>query len=239
MSPADELPEMSPDEALAADYALGALAGPERREAELRAARDPAFRALVDAWQADLAPFLDTVAEVAPPPPLWHRIAAVVDPRIPAVEQTPVRATIWNNIAFWRTAAIGFAAAAGVALAVLLARPEPAAAPVLVATLASPEGTPLLSAAYDADRRAIILAPSTPQSDPDHAAELWVIEGNKPPRSLGLIDLANPRKQVIPAERLTGLKPGAVLAVSIEPPGGSPTGQPTGPVIATGKLTAI
>jgi len=27
--------------------------------------------------------------------------------------------------------------------------------------------------------------------------------------------------------------------VSLEPPGGSPTGQPTGPVIATGKLTNL
>jgi anti-sigma-K factor RskA len=31
----------------------------------------------------------------------------------------------------------------------------------------------------------------------------------------------------------------AVLAVSLEPPGGSPTGAPTGPVIATGKLTNL
>jgi anti-sigma-K factor RskA len=29
-----------------------------------------------------------------------------------------------------------------------------------------------------------------------------------------------------------------VLAVSVEPPGGSPTGQPTGPVVYTGKLLA-
>ncbi len=31
----------------------------------------------------------------------------------------------------------------------------------------------------------------------------------------------------------------AVLAVSLEPQGGSPTGQPTGPVIASGKLTLL
>ena len=31
----------------------------------------------------------------------------------------------------------------------------------------------------------------------------------------------------------------AVLAVSLEPPGGSPTGLPTGPVIGTGKLTSL
>jgi phospholipid/cholesterol/gamma-HCH transport system permease protein len=31
---------------------------------------------------------------------------------------------------------------------------------------------------------------------------------------------------------------GVILAISIEPTGGSPTGAPTGPVIATGKLSA-
>ena len=34
------------------------------------------------------------------------------------------------------------------------------------------------------------------------------------------------------------LQAGAMLAVSLEPPGGSPTGQPTGPVVSTGKLVA-
>jgi anti-sigma-K factor RskA len=32
---------------------------------------------------------------------------------------------------------------------------------------------------------------------------------------------------------------GAVLAVSLEPTGGSPTGQPTGPVVAAGDLRSI
>ncbi|TAN00659.1 MAG: hypothetical protein EPN40_03600, partial [Rhodanobacteraceae bacterium] len=34
------------------------------------------------------------------------------------------------------------------------------------------------------------------------------------------------------------LDPTAALAVSVEPPGGSPTGQPTGPVIAKGAIGA-
>jgi anti-sigma-K factor RskA len=31
----------------------------------------------------------------------------------------------------------------------------------------------------------------------------------------------------------------SALAASMEPPGGSPTGQPTGPVIASGQLTSL
>lgn len=32
---------------------------------------------------------------------------------------------------------------------------------------------------------------------------------------------------------------GAVLAISLEPPGGSPTGAPTGPVIAAGEVRTL
>jgi len=32
---------------------------------------------------------------------------------------------------------------------------------------------------------------------------------------------------------------GGTLAISLEPAGGSPTGAPTGPVIATGKLSLL
>jgi anti-sigma-K factor RskA len=37
---------------------------------------------------------------------------------------------------------------------------------------------------------------------------------------------------------LARLGPTAALAVSVEPAGGSPTGQPTGPVIAKGAIGA-
>jgi len=32
------------------------------------------------------------------------------------------------------------------------------------------------------------------------------------------------------------LQQGATIAISVEPPGGSPTGSPTGPVVASGAL---
>jgi anti-sigma-K factor RskA len=57
------------------------------------------------------------------------------------------------------------------------------------------------------------------------------------PRSLGLISAQG--VTVLPRERLPkALLEGATeaLAVSVEPPGGSPTGTPTGPVVYAGKL---
>jgi anti-sigma-K factor RskA len=43
----------------------------------------------------------------------------------------------------------------------------------------------------------------------------------------------------VPRDVVMRINADAALAVSMEPPGGSPTGQPTGPVIASGKLTSL
>jgi anti-sigma-K factor RskA len=61
---------------------------------------------------------------------------------------------------------------------------------------------------------------------------LWLIVGDTPPVSLGLID------EVRETISLPGVAPGAVLAVSQEQPGGSRDGRPNGPILVTGVLNA-
>src|SRR5262245_37131168 len=91
------------DDLLAAEYALGALAGTERAAAEQRVAREPAFARLVMDWEQRLAPWAAEIAEVAPPPQLWGRIAGA----LPAQTQA---GGLWQSIAFWR--GLSFAAGA-------------------------------------------------------------------------------------------------------------------------------
>jgi anti-sigma-K factor RskA len=69
--------------------------------------------------------------------------------------------------------------------------------------------------------------------------ELWLIPPGEKPHSLGLIDPNRPVTISVPEDLLSKVSSEAILAVSLEPPGGSPTGQPTGPVIANGKLAAL
>ena len=67
--------------------------------------------------------------------------------------------------------------------------------------------------------------------------ELWSVPPQGAPRSLGLINsdgLTLLDRKKLPATLLRGGT--AALAVSLEPPGGSPTGAPTGPVVYAGKL---
>lgn len=239
-------PESGPvgeDEAAALDYALGGLDRAAMHDARLRLLRDPAFRAEVEQWQALLSPLTDTITPVPPPPGLWDRIAAESGPvaaPLSATASVAERPTLWSSLGLWRVWAVASTALAGLALVMLLNPPKPAAAPrLLVATLASPTGSALLTATYDAARGAVILTPADKSAADGRTPELWVIEGDNPPRSLGTIDIDTPENHAIPAERLKGLKEGSTLAISLEPPGGSKTGAPTGPIVATGKLTGI
>ena len=228
--------DLDGDDGLAIDTALGRLGREARAAAELRMTRDPGFRDAVAGWQRLLAPLDEATAPVAPPPMLWSRIEAVVAPP-PAAPAAPP--SLWSSLNLWRGVAAASTALAVVAAILLVARPAPTPEPLLVATLASEGGAALVTATYDASRGAIILTPAGKADEAGRTPQLWVIEGDSPPRSLGTIDLGSPEAHAIPAERLRGLKAGSTLAISLEPAGGSTTGAPTGPVIATGKLTGI
>jgi anti-sigma-K factor RskA len=88
----------------------------------------------------------------------------------------------------------------------------------------------------DAHRLRIVTL-ATLASTPQQAYELWALpRDGKPPVSLGLLprqgDIARPLNDLQSAALLSAGK----LAVSIEPPGGSPTGAPTGPVVMVGVI---
>jgi len=256
MSGAEDLDDMNPDDLLAMDVALGVLGREDRRAAEVRQRSDPAFRALVEAWTLRLSPLDEFTAPVAPPSSVWQGISdeiAVATARSTTVATarsttvataratTVARPGLWHSLGLWRGLAFAGTAAAAIALTQIGQAPTSPGPPphLLVAALAGTDGKPLLSAAYDPLRGAVVLTPATHIDDGGKSPELWVIEDDKPPRSLGVIDISGPNAHAVASQRLVGLKPGATLAISIEPFGGSTTGLPTGPVVASGKLSSI
>jgi anti-sigma-K factor RskA len=68
--------------------------------------------------------------------------------------------------------------------------------------------------------------------DPARAYELWALPGSgAAPVSLGLMPkTGRSTLQLNDAQRLA-LSRSKQIAISLEPPGGSPTGAPTGPVL--------
>ncbi len=230
--PVDQLPE---DEAFAAEHALGVLNAAERREAETRMAREPAFAALVEAWTARLAPMLDAIPPIAPSAALWPRI----ERGLPAND---------NGAVFWRRWAMGSTAAAvacAVGLAVFANRPpvlvqppEPGA--LLNARLDTSGGQHLFVAAYDPVRQALVVTSLVaPGTDPVHVHEVWLIPADGQPHSLGLIAPGTSKTMPMPKDLSTLAQEGASIAVSVEQPGGSKQAGPTGPVAAIGKLAKI
>ena len=235
--------DLSETEALAAEHALGVLSGRERAEAEARSARDPAFAALVDDWRGRLSPMLDEAPATAPPPRVW----TAVERALPANDNAAGR----RRLAFWRSATVGSLglAAASLAVAVMLAaRPPvvlqaPAPAPILNAHLMSPtdQVRPMFVAAYDPARRALIVTSlATPGGDPDHVHELWVIPADGKPHPIGMIEPGQSKAMPMPKAMAPMFAPGSAIAVSVEPPGGSPKKTaPSGPIAAMGRLSKI
>ena len=246
-------PDLSPDQVLAMDMALGALDREARKAAEVRMRSDSAFRAEVERWQALLSPLADELDPVLPPASVWAGVQAEIAPppraAMAVVPQPDAPRGLWNSLPLWRT--LGLAGPAFAALALVLLNPSapspgtlPGALPetppaLLSASLKAADGTPLLAATFDPLRGTVVLTPASDQASTDRVPELWVIEGEAPPRSLGVIAITAPNAHAISSQRLSGLQPGVVLAISMEPIGGSPTGLPTGPVIATGTLGAV
>ena len=244
-------PSDGSDAALALDFALGALDGAALRAVELRLRRDPAFAADVARWQADLGPLADAIAPVAPPPSAWRSIERELF-RDTAARAAPASVTaLQSALTLWRTLAFGAGTVAAIALGLLVVRPAPspvvvrvpAAAPLgglLAASMASPaDKAVLITATYDPARGTVILTPAAADASKGKTPELWLIVGKDAPRSLGLITFKGAQAHPIPAALRARFGEGVTLAISLEPAGGSPTGAPTGPVVAAGKLAAI
>ena len=227
-----ETPDRERDDwTLAGELALGVLAGEELRAAEARAAAEPAFAALVDGWHARFGDLAAEAAPVAPPVRVWDAI----DRRLFSGARPP--AGLWNSLPFWRWLAAGTAALGAACVAALLLVSVPRGEPPLVAALQPAGATgPVFLAQVDAAAASLQIHVLEPARDPARVPELWVIPGDGVPRSLGLINRQGETTIALPPALSAFAAAGATLAVSLEPAGGSPTGKPTGPVVAAGRI---
>ena len=203
-------------------------------------AREPTFAGLVEAWRARLAPMLGTVAAVPVPDAVWQRIE----------RSLPANDNSGGGIQFWRRATFGSLglAAASLAIVAMLAiqrpaivlPPERAHAAILNARLDTDKGQHLFVAAYDPDRKAVMISSLVPAgTDPGHVHELWLIPADGKPRALGFVPIGASVAIPVSATMADMANEKAALAISVEAPGGSRKDGPTGPVVAIGKLLEI
>ncbi|MFO0997935.1 MAG: anti-sigma factor [Alphaproteobacteria bacterium] len=238
---------------LAGEYVLGLLSGRARLRFERMAAAERDLAVEVERWERRLGALAEAAPDMAPPARLWRAIDAETRPPV-------VRESLWNRVQFWRSSdlavfarpnlwdcvqfwrGVSFATAAAV-LALLFifvvtprAPEAPAATHVAVLNDSNAEPTWLVRA--DLGNKEFSIQPLKAAAIPtDKALELWLIAGEgAPPISLGLVP-AKGRLSAslagIPASALTDAR---AFAVSLEPPGGSPTKLPTGPILYQGPL---
>ncbi len=225
------------DQVIAGEYVLGVLSADDRRKVEARMVLDRAFAAMVDHWQSNLTSFDDTYEPIVPPP----KVLATVERRLFAEQSTAAAASaptgFWNSLAVWRMLTLASVAAL-VTVATFssgVLTPQNQTRPLVAELAGEGSATINLLAQYDAGSGALKVTPVAAKQAEAKSLELWLIEGDNPAKSLGILPQTGEGEIVIPQELRSKFGEGVTLAVSVEPFGGSPTGSATGPVVAVGK----
>jgi len=210
---------------LAAEYVLGSLRGGARRRFEGWMYGDASLRMLVKEWERRLLPMHEFVRAQEPSPQVWRNIEM-------RLHLKPERSS-WH---FWRGFGLGTASAAVAAALLVAISLQQLRGPTydLVATLTDQQAQPALLVQADTGKRLLqVHIVGGAPVPPDRSLQLWAIPKKGSPRSLGVLGTEG--------RGTFSLGSGAVgddvvvLAISLEPRGGSPDPNgPTGPVLYKG-----
>lgn len=246
MSPSRE-DQLSPPErdALAGEYVLGLLDGAELAAAEHRLDTDRDFAASVERWRRHFTALDQTATPIRPPADLWQRIEAGIAALISPAPSAPAAAPLagisrladwWNSLFVWRGAAFaGALATVLLAVGLIGALDRAKRQPLMVAVLLTDSNVAAAVVNTFADGRVEMLPLQSIDVPAGKALEIWTLwDRAVGPRSVGLID----RARSTPL-RLDNLPLGRdqLFEITLEPASGSPTGRPTGPIIAKGTTS--
>lgn len=229
-----------------AEYVLGVLDADARAAVEREIQSSASAAKAVAIWAERLSPLSEEMAVQEPAAYVWARIRDMLKLESPASGRVPSgRPRLWENLRFWHWWGLGASALAAVCLVLLLiparhaaVRPRPTTA-YMASTIVQNDGHVGWTATMDLQRARIIVVPVAPQTLANgRSPELWLIPAGHKPIAVGVIDGNTPTTIALSNTLIAQLGPTAALAVSVEPLGGSPTGQPTGPVIAKGTIGA-
>ena len=235
-------PDKDEDRVLAGEYAIGLLTPDEAAAFAARLAVEPDLRRLVRQWTEDFACLAEDIEPETPP--AW--VQAGVDSRL---FSGPAR----GPLGVFRRVVVPLMTAASLVVALFLVSDpgapgvvsdpgapgvQPPAPPVYQADLEAEDSSLVFSAGYDATTRQMYVERRQGAARPGRVLELWLIADDNPPVSLGVLP-DNARVRLPVPEALRDRLEGGILALSDEPPGGSPTGAPTGAVLAVGPLMDV
>jgi anti-sigma-K factor RskA len=225
---------ITPDDDLsAAEFALGSLDGAERAAIAARRQREPDLDEAILAWERRLAPLAETIPPIEAPRDFF----ADIERRLDGAGNDNV-VDLSRRLSRWRAAAIAATSiAAALAIGIGVRENMRVATPhEFVAVLQKSADAPAFVVTVNIDTRNLTVRPVAAPPQPDKAYELWIIDAKLgAPRSLGVLDQKSATAPSLSAYDAAVVE-NATYAVTIEPPGGSPNGKPSGDPVFVGKL---
>jgi anti-sigma-K factor RskA len=214
---------------LAAEYVLGTLRGPARRRFERWRASTPQVDQRCRYWEEHLMHVAKGLRPVQPPAHVWSAIRK-------RLNLTPGRSP--------RRWARSLALAASIVLVAGLAgllywRSLPGEHATAFAAISAKSGDEMWQVqVFGITNRLVVRAEKLPPRPADLDYELWALPKGGNPVSLGVLPAEGTSTRALTVIQKAALASSSQLAVSIEPPGGSPTGQPTGAIVFIAPLRA-
>ena len=215
---------------LAAEYVLGTLRGGARRRFERWRASSPLVDERAVFWEDRLLGLAKRTTPLTPPARVWEGVRQ----RLGFVERAPRRGKL-------RVLAL----AASIAVIVILGGllywntfgPQHA---TQVASISAASGTRVWTVQiFGKTARLTVRAGELPVTPAGRDYELWALPTGGAPVSLGVLPRSGSSQRTLTDAQQRALASAPQVAVSIEPTGGSPTGQPTGAIVFVAPLRAL
>lgn len=226
----------SGDDLLAAEFVLRTLPPELEEQLAWRRSTEPDFARRIDAWEQRLAGLNGNFPDIEPP----KSVKAALDRQLFATTAT-ARPALSSRIGFWRSLALGATALAAVAVAwPIMTQQSSQGGALSVATLNGETADNSFVIVYnEAENLLNVRRQSETVTAAGQDLQLWAIVGDAAPVPVGIIGRDGNGNHPVTAEEKVLFAKNPTFAVSVEPLGGSPTGLPTGPVIAAGPLKKI
>lgn len=224
-----EAPELL--DRLTAEYVLGTLRGAARRRFErLCVASAPARNAL-HRWEDDWLPLSRALRPVQPSARVWANVSGVLFGARAVTPRVRRRRT-------WQLAAAASVVAVALVVGLIVHRQPPPLE--TLAVLGGDRAHPVWLIERRPELTALtIRVVGTVPPLPGKVYELWALPRGRAPVSLGVLPSGGTYQRTLTPAQRAALTAADKVAVSVEPPGGSPTGTPTGPVIIVANLPAL
>lgn len=242
---------------LAAEYVLGTLHGRARRRFERLLRSDATLKKDVAYWERRFAGLLGGIEPVPPRDIVWAEIDATINAsRIASLPPPRRRALPAGSIGFWRNWAVAASLATvtlGYGLWLQMSQPPqvierlqtvrvevPVLQPMPYVAMLQPAAPAQWMVMVMPERRTMKVASSGayPMDEAKHGLQLWCLDDAGQPHSMGMVP-ANGVIELPMPDDMPDMPQKPVMAVSLEPKGGSPTGLPTGPVVTTAPLLQL